>query len=505
MTTTFFEKALSRAERTDLMRAAGAADAVLIVSTGDEVRHANEQFLKIVGFSAGDIVGKSASRLIQHGPGESSRMVDETITRALKAGKPYHAVRRLRSKDGGERFVDARFYLVGSSDRSRNTVIISCIDVTDSFQQSDNRRIQLDTVDKLYAIIEFDFDSKILSVNDNFCQTMRYRRDELIGRSHRIFLDQTIMTDDEYRQFWKELKEGRAHTDEFKRLRKDGTPVYLQATYSRVLDAGGRPCKVIKIAVDITERVLARKKAEEVAGLIDDKLQKIAGAVANANERSTTASSAASQTTATVEHATSAVQEFEVAAQRIADTMVQSRQAVGNVLRETETADKHISQLSDAASSMTSIVEIIQKVAGQINLLALNATIEAARAGESGKGFAVVAAEVKSLADQVEKSTNQISADIERVQSVSGDVVNALRHIVDSLTSVQESVNVAADAVESQTTTARDIASGMRQAAASVREIDQNLGQISLAIADADGSAREGSSMYRSLQAAALH
>jgi methyl-accepting chemotaxis protein len=97
---------------------------------------------------------------------------------------------------------------------------------------------------------------------------------------------------------------------------------------------------------------------------------------------------------------------------------------------------------------MNGIVGLIQNIAGQINLLALNATIEAARAGEAGKGFAVVASEVKNLVNQAAKATEQISREIDGVQSTSGEVVTALYTIRDAIETVREHVTVTASAVE---------------------------------------------------------
>ena len=98
--------------------------------------------------------------------------------------------------------------------------------------------------------------------------------------------------------------------------------------------------------------------------------------------------------------------------------METSRQDVTRAMSETAAADETTQQLAAAAQSMNTIVDVINDIAGQINLLALNATIESARAGEAGKGFAVVASEVKSLANQVSGATDKISDEINTMQSM---------------------------------------------------------------------------------------
>ena len=137
---------------------------------------------------------------------------------------------------------------------------------------------------------------------------------------------------------------------------------------------------------------------------------------------------------------------------------------------------------------MGGVVELIQNIAGQINLLALNATIESARAGEAGKGFAVVASEVKSLSRQATDATEQISKEIQGMQDVSNDVVNALNVIKQSIESVRIYVTGTASAVEEQSAVAQEMSANMQTAAGSVSSISDSIGEIAAAIHVADQS-----------------
>jgi len=152
---------------------------------------------------------------------------------------------------------------------------------------------------------------------------------------------------------------------------------------------------------------------------------------------------------------------------------------------------------------MGNIVQMIQDIAGQINLLALNATIESARAGEAGKGFAVVASEVKSLANQVAKATDDIGVEINGMQSIAEEVVGRLTGIKSAMDTVESSVTAAAGAVEEQTSSTKEMASNMQSVSTAVVEVSDSLEGIVAAIEESSRCATEGTELYRSLKTAA--
>jgi methyl-accepting chemotaxis protein len=122
---------------------------------------------------------------------------------------------------------------------------------------------------------------------------------------------------------------------------------------------------------------------------------------------------------------------------------------------------------------MSSIVQLIGAITGQINLLALNATIESARAGEAGRGFAVVASEVKGLANQAKQATDKIEQEIGNLNGISGDVVAALTSIKQAIQDVSEYVTSTAAAVQQQSAVTSEMSEGMQRAAAEAAGIGQ--------------------------------
>lgn len=123
----------------------------------------------------------------------------------------------------------------------------------------------LAALDRSQAIIEFDLEGTILSANDNFCRAMGYDLKEIVGKHHRIFVDPKYATSEDYKDFWRQLAAGKYDRKQYKRFRKDGGEVWIEASYNPVMRSG-RPYKVVKLATDITE---IKKRAMEDAGKLE--------------------------------------------------------------------------------------------------------------------------------------------------------------------------------------------------------------------------------------------
>jgi methyl-accepting chemotaxis protein len=119
-----------------------------------------------------------------------------------------------------------------------------------------------EALDRVQAIIEFNLDGTVVSANENFLRVVGYDSDEVVGKHHRIFCDPSYAESAAYAEFWQKLGRGEYHTDEFKRITKDGTEVWLQASYNPVFDEDGKPVRVIKFATDVTANKLQTAEYE---------------------------------------------------------------------------------------------------------------------------------------------------------------------------------------------------------------------------------------------------
>jgi len=213
--------------------------------------------------------------------------------------------------------------------------------------------------------------------------------------------------------------------------------------------------------------------------------------VTTVSEQSGTAAIASAQTSSNVQSVSAAVEEMSASVREISSQMAKSAALVTNTVTQTQQADKTTQLLSDAVTQISGILELIQNIAGQINLLALNATIESARAGDAGKGFAVVASEVKNLAGQTTKATEEIAKQIGNVQQASKDVIGVLKTIQEAIGNVNQFSSAVASAVEEQSSVTREISSNMHTASQGVQGITDNISSITKGASDANHAAAE--------------
>ena len=179
--------------------------------------------------------------------------------------------------------------------------------------------------------------------------------------------------------------------------------------------------------------------------------------------------------------------------------MTTSARIAQQAVEQVDRTDTTVTGLVQAAEKIGEVVNLISDIASQTNLLALNATIEAARAGEAGKGFAVVASEVKNLANQTAKATEEIGQQIAAMQTATGDSVQAIRGIGETIKQISEVTTAVASAVEEQGAATQEISRNVQQASAGTQEVSSNITGVSQAATQTGTAAGQVLSAAREL------
>jgi methyl-accepting chemotaxis protein len=416
------------AENAALVKAIRRAQAVIEFDLTGKILTANENFLAAMGYTLGEIVGAKHSIFVTTQDRDSQAYRD--FWARLARGEFVAGEYKRISKGGHEVWLQATYNPILSLDGKPLKVVKFATDVTDARMQSANTLGQVQAIQRTQAVIEFAMDGTIQHANDLFLSTMGYTLPEIIGKHHSIFIERNERDSPNYRAFWNSLRAGEFCDGEFKRIAKNGSEIFLRATYHPILDLNGKPFKVVQFASPVTRQVIARQKFN---GLLE------------------TVAAATHQLSASITE--------------ISSTMVRSQETANSAVQRVAAADDSTQRLNAAAQTMGRVVDLISNITQQINLLALNATIESARAGEAGRGFAVVANEVKSLANQAKGATEEIAKEIDGIRSVSGDVVTALTSIKQAIDSVSAFVTTTAAAVEEQSAVTETISGNIQSAA----------------------------------------
>ena len=464
--------------------AVSKTQAVIEFNLDGTITDANENFLKTLGYTLDEIKGRHHGMFVE--PAFRESMEYKQFWRDLNEGKFQTAEYKRIGKGGKVVWIQGSYNPILDLNGKPFKVVKFATNIT-------GRKRSEDAISMVQAIIEFALDGTVLAANEIFCKTMGYTLEEVKGRHHSLFVDPAFRETAEYRQFWRDLNDGKFQAADYKRIGKGGREVWLQAIYNPIFDADGKPFKVVKNASDIT----ARKKAEEALKVTINAVNQNAQALASSSEELTAVSqqmssnseetakqsnvvaAASEQVSKNVATVATSAEEMSASAKEIAKNATEAAKVATQAVQVASDTNKTVAKLGESSIEIGKVIKVITSIAQQTNLLALNATIEAARAGEAGKGFAVVANEVKELAKQTATATEDISGKIEAIQNDTKAAVSAIDQISKIINQINNIQSTIASAVEEQTATTNEIARNANEAAQGSTEISKNIANVS--------------------------
>ncbi|MGV6394817.1 methyl-accepting chemotaxis protein [Pseudomonas caspiana] len=375
--------------QSSLLQAIDRSMAVIEFDLQGNVLSANENFAKTMGYRPEEVIGKPHKLFC---PDELSRTAEYSqLWTRLRAGE-FVSDTFLRVTAKGQRvWLEASYNPVKDATGKVSKIIKYAMDVTAKIEAESEAKSKLAALDRAMAVIEFDLDGRILRANDNLNRLLGYNSTEIIGKNHSMLCPSELVNSNEYADFWRRLNKGEFFTGQFKRISRQGSTLWLEASYNPVYDANGKLFKIVKFASDITDRV--------------ERHERDAHSAAQAYHISVDTQKVAKQGTEVIQQAAT-----------------EMRQISSSI----DDSSRIIAQLGERSEQITAIVNTIRSIAEQTNLLALNAAIEAARAGDQGRGFAVVADEVRQLAGRTSRSTAEISEMIGMIQSETQQAITSM-------------------------------------------------------------------------------
>lgn len=335
-----------------------------------------------------------------------------------------------------------------------------------------------DVVVSLKRLTAGDYDSEIKDgSNDEIgtvAKALKHFKVKLIEgerqREERILAEK--QAEEEQRRHEAERQEQEARAEQERRLAKEQADADRKQAMIEMVDSF--ESSVMNVVQSLSSAATEMQASAETMSATADQTSQQAVAVAAASE----------EATVNVQTVASAAEELSTSVSEISRQVAQSNQIAQSPVDEARQANSKVEGLADAAQKIGEVVNLINDIASQTNLLALNATIEAARAGEAGKGFAVVASEVKTLATQTAKATEEIGVQIGAIQEATGDAVEVIKSIGATIDQMGEISTSIASAVDEQGSATREIASSVQQAAEGTQEVSGNITHVTQAASE---------------------
>jgi methyl-accepting chemotaxis protein len=284
-------------------------------------------------------------------------------------------------------------------------------------------------------------------------------------------------------RFAKRISEG-DFTDMLDLDQEDEIGVLSRALNLMVTNLRGMIGQIVQgvetLSASSTELSAISRQMSKNAGQTYDLSGNVAAASEEMSANLSSVAAAAEQTSSNVDMVAAAAEEMTATINEISRNAEKASNMTNRAVSDAQGASKTVDELGAAAREIGKVTEVIADISDQTNLLALNATIEAARAGDAGRGFAVVANEIKELAKQTARATDEIKTRIEGIQHSTSGTVAQIQQISKVIHEIDEIVSSIATAVEEQSITTNDIAGNVAQAAQGIHEVTRNVAQSSM-------------------------
>lgn len=441
------ENKLREMKLEERMRAINRTQLMIEYAPDGRVLDVNQGFLDAFKLTEQEVKGQKLNTMLSDDPkdAESHRQLWER----LRDGEPQRGAFRHHTHGGEDVWLEGAYSPIMGPKQNLSSVILFASDVTTQKHDALEARYQIDALNTLLAVAEFDVSGGVLTANEVYLKTFGYSLREVVGQHHSMFCSPDYVQTDDYRNLWAQLARGEPYIGRERRVGRFDRDVHLYSGWVPVFDFDGKVTKVINCAFEISNMVALEQRVAAAAAKIGDHVK--ASAVCSKR----------------IEKETTNLSDTTRASQ---DMTTRYEKDLGQTLENFTSVSREISELSD-------IVGVVGEIAVQTSLLAFNAAIEAARAGEHGVGFSIVADEVRKLAERngdaargIERHIDQVSTHVSTGTTLTKSVLKEIEGqsgTFDETTNILQTIGSEneqqAEQMTAATAVAQDLSSAVQQ------------------------------------------
>ena len=478
--------------------------AVISFSPDGTILEANDIFLNALGYKQNEILGKHHRIFCDKEYINSNDY--KVFWQNLASGKAQTSEFKRIKKDGSSIFIQATYMPIKDTNGKVFEVLKYSQDITKKKQISFYNQGQIKAINKSQAVIEFDMQGIILNANDNFLNTLGYKLEDVQGKHHSIFCEDSYKNSSAYKEFWSKLNSGEYDTGEYLRIGKNNKQVWIQASYNPILDMDNKPFKVVKYATDITEKKEMMFEIDEKVKELNISLDQLLNTSSTMNQRAKSTMDESQEVSSFISHINDSIGNVSSKIQVMLSSIVDISKATQKgekIANEAQIQSKNttnaITKLNNESQKIGDTINLITQIAFQTNILSLNAAVEAATAGEAGRGFAVVAAEVRNLANRSNDAAKEITRVIEYIQQLVEESLQSIHLIDGTIEQMASMSNNISNSMKEQQNISNEVSSITLNTSGEINEVTSKMLKVTSIAKSTDIDSQENLTVSKEL------